>query len=92
MLQSWVPGFNPDNPSNLAFPTWVSLRNLPIGHQDQALAIAKSLGEVIGMDVENDNAREPRFCINLEISKGWITSIDLECERYSGTPGGCTQC
>ena len=81
MLQSWVPGFNPDNPSNLAFPTWVSLRNLPLEHQDQALAIAESLGEVIGMDVENDNARDPRFCINLEISKGWVTSIDLECER-----------
>ena len=34
MLQSWVPGFNPDNPSNLAFPTWVSLRNLPHEHQE----------------------------------------------------------
>ena len=29
MIQSWVPGFNPDNPSNLAFPTWVALRRLP---------------------------------------------------------------
>jgi hypothetical protein len=80
MIQSWVPGFNPDNPSNLAFPTWVSLRNMPFEHQDQAVAIAESLGEVIGMDVENDYAKDPRFCINLEISKGWVTSIDLECE------------
>jgi hypothetical protein len=80
MLQSWVPGFNLDNPSNLAFPTWVSLRNMPFEHQDQALAIAESLGEIIGMDVENDNAKDPRFCINLEISKGWVTCIDLECE------------
>ena len=30
MLQSWIPGFNPDNPSNLAFPTWVSLRTYHI--------------------------------------------------------------
>ena len=66
MFQSWVPGFNPENPSNLAFPTWVSLRNMPFEHQDQALAIAESLGEVIGMD--------------LEISKGWVTCIDLESE------------
>ena len=80
MLQSWVPGFNPENPSNLAFPTWVSLRNMPFEHQDQALAIAKSLGEVIGMDTENDTAKDPRFCVNLEISKGWVTCIDLECE------------
>ena len=40
MLQSWVPGFNLDNPSNLAFPTWVALRRLSFEHHDQALAIA----------------------------------------------------
>ena len=25
----------------------------------------------------NENARDPRFYINLEISKGWATSIEL---------------
>ena len=80
MLQSWVPGFNPDNPSNLAFPTWVSLRNLPHEHQDQAIGIAESLGEVIGMETANDTAKDPRFCVNLEISKGWATSIELVTE------------
>ena len=64
MLQSWAPEFNPDNPSNLAFSTWVSLRNMPFEHQDQALAIVESLGEVIGMDMENDKAKDPRFCVN----------------------------
>ena len=58
MLQSWVPGFNPDNPSYLAFPTWVSLRNMPFEHQDQAMAIAEPLGEVIGMDTANDQAKD----------------------------------
>ena len=80
MLQSWVPGFNPDNPSNLAFPTWVALRKLPFEHHDQALAIAETLGEVIGIDTANENARDPRFCINLVVSRGWVTSIDLETE------------
>ena len=78
LIQSWVPDFNPHNPSNLDFPTWVSLRNLPFEHQDQALAIAETLGKVIGMDTANDTAKDPRFCINLEINKGWATSIDLE--------------
>ena len=77
MLQSWIPGFNPDNPSNLAFPTWVSLRNLPQEHQDQAIGIVETLGEVIGMETANESAKDPRFCINLEISKGWATSIEL---------------
>ena len=80
MIQSWIPGFDPENPSKLAFPTWVSLRNLPHEHQDQAIAIAESLGEVIGMDTANENAKDPRFCINLEISNGWATNIELETE------------
>ena len=54
MIQSWVPGFNPDMPSNLAFPTWVALRNLPFEHHDQTLAIAGSLREVIGIDTSNE--------------------------------------
>ena len=80
MLQSWVPGFNPDNPSNLAFPTWVSLRNMPYEHEDQAIAIAESLGEVIGFDTANESTKDPRFCVNLDISKGWATCIELVCE------------
>ena len=81
MLQSWVPGSNPDNPSNLAFPTWICLRNMPYEHQDQAIAIAKTLGEVIGMDTGNENSKDPRFCVNLEISKGWATCTMLESEE-----------
>ena len=69
MIQSWVPGFNPDNPSNLAFPTWVVLRRLPFEHHDQAIDIASTLGEVIGIDTSNERARDPRFCVNLMMSK-----------------------
>lgn len=65
MLQSWVLGFNPDNPSNLAFPTWISLRNMSFEHFDRAQNIAESLGEVIGIDTSNKDAKDPRFCINL---------------------------
>jgi hypothetical protein len=83
MIQSWIPGFNPDNPSNLAFPTWVALRKLPFEHHDQALAIAETLGEVIGIDTSNETAKDPRFCVNLMVSNGWITSIDLESEGDS---------
>ena len=83
MIQSWVPGFNPDNPSNLAFPTWVALRRLPYEHHDQAIAIAQTLGEVIGIDTSNESARDPRFCVNLMVNKGWVTSIELETEDGS---------
>lgn len=68
MLQSWVSGFNYDNPKNLAFPTWISLRNMPYEYQDQVVTIEETLGEAIGMDTANESAKDPRFCINLEIT------------------------
>lgn len=81
MFQSWIPGLNPINPSNLAFPTWVSLRNLTYEHFDQAYNIVESLGEIIGMDISNEGAKDPRCCINLQVSKGWVTSILLELQE-----------
>lgn len=39
MFQSWIPGFNPDKPNNLAFPMWVTLGELPFEHHDQALRL-----------------------------------------------------
>ena len=84
IFQSWIPGFNLDNSRNLAFPTWVELRSLPYEHHDQALAIAELLGEVIGIDTANDTAKDPRFCINLMVNEGWVTSITLESEEGIG--------
>lgn len=33
------------------------------------------------MDIVNETAKDPRFCVNLKINKGWITSINLESEE-----------
>lgn len=60
MLQSWVHGFNPDNPSNLAFPTWDTLRSLSYKHHDHALDNSKSLREVICIDSSNASTKDPR--------------------------------
>lgn len=76
LLQIWVPGFNPNNPNNLAFPTWVALRNKL--YEQQAIAITQTLGEVIGTDMANESAKVSRFCVNLKINKGWVTNINLE--------------
>ena len=32
------------------------------------------------METENEYAKDPRFCVNLEITKGWATSIELVTE------------
>ena len=81
MLQSWILGFKSDNTSNLEFPTWVVLRNLPFEHHDQALAITGTLGEVIGINTSNKNATDLRICVYLTINKGWITNIDLKSKK-----------
>ena len=78
MIQSWVPSILLDNPSNLAFPTWVALRNLPFEHNDEALAIIETLREVVGIDMSNKMERDSRFFANLMVDKGWVTNIDLK--------------
>lgn len=78
VFQSWIQSFNHDNPNNLAFPTWVSLRNLPFEHFDQVYMIVGCLGEIIGMESSNEDNKDPMLCINLEIGNGWVMTIALE--------------
>lgn len=103
MFQSWILGLNPDNPSSLAFPMWVSLRNLPFEHFDQAYIIAGWLGKIIGMETSNEVNKNPHFYINLRISNGWVTSIALEAKDgtlpahvvevdYNSLPMRCKNC
>lgn len=58
------------------------MRRLSFEHHDQTLAIIETLGEVIGIDTSNDLAKDPHFCMNLMVTKGWIISIDLK--TYDG--------
>ena len=81
MFQSWVLGLNPENPSNLAFPTGGSLHNLAYEHHDRLYAIDGSLGEIICIDTTNDTTKDATFCINLQVSRGWMISIVLELEE-----------
>lgn len=59
---------------------WVTLRNLPFEHVDQAQNIVESLGEVVGIDKLNPMMSDPMFCVNLNIKKWWVSSIILGAE------------
>lgn len=50
-------------------------------HHDQAHAIVKTLGKIIGVDALNDKVRDPRFCINLMVREGSVTNISLRSEE-----------
>lgn len=78
MFQNWILGFNPNNPSNLAFLAWVPFRDLPYEHIDQACAIVETLRKVIGIDTSNETTRDPQFCINLMVSQESATNIAIE--------------
>ena len=101
-FQPWQ--LNMGVPSNLdvvSFPTWVSLRHL--SYEYHAHAIAWSLGEVIGIDTSKKTLKDPRYCINLKVNKGWVTSIALSKEEgilptqhllvvYDNLPFRCRSC
>lgn len=101
LLQSWILGFNPDNPNNLSFLTWVSLKILSYKQYDQAYVIVESLGEVISSDTTNETSI--RFCVNLKVDKGWVTNIVLSTKEailptqhvlvdYDNLPFWCKGC
>lgn len=60
---------------------WLLLRNMPHEHLDQASNIAQALGDIIGMETSNEETKDPKFCINLHVSKGWARSIVLESDK-----------
>lgn len=74
MLQSCVPSFNPDYPSNLEFCIWVTLKDLPFEHHDLTCQSAKSLREIIGSDKPKTSTKYQEFYSNLK-SRGWISHI-----------------
>ena len=73
-----ILGSQGDNPNNLAFPTWVLLRNLAFEHyESQVSHIAKSLGGLIGIKNSNAPSKDPRLCVNININEGQVTRIAL---------------
>jgi hypothetical protein len=50
-------------------------------HNNQALAIVETLGEVIRIDTANETTKDLRFHVNLKDDKEWMSSINLEYEE-----------
>lgn len=72
-------------------------------HDDHALDIAKSLGEVIGINNSNTITKDPRFGVNLKVKELWVTSIALSTLEgilptqnvmidYDNLPSRCRAC
>lgn len=72
-------------PTNMKFPTWITLKQVSKEYQAVALEIVKGIGEVIGMDTSNDQVQDPRFCIALDSSKGWEPLVQVTNETTKTT-------
>jgi hypothetical protein len=81
----------------------LSLRNLSYEHDNQVYAIAKSLGKIIGISTSIETTKNPRFCANFKVGKGWITNIALKFKEcillahnvlidYDNVPFRCRAC
>ncbi|KAG0617518.1 hypothetical protein M758_5G195600 [Ceratodon purpureus] len=77
IYQEWEPNFNPDYPSGLKLPTWISLTKLPHEFKPVEGLIAGSLGPVYQADLQNRMLRDPRFCVGLDLTKGWPSALEL---------------
>lgn len=78
VIQSWIPALNPSSPIGLKLPTWVTLKQLPLEYAPSAHLIAQGLGEVLGVGQTNEFAKFPRFCVAMDVERGWIGSISLK--------------
>ena len=77
MFQSWVPGFDPRHPVGLTVPVWISLRLLPLEYLEFARTISGQIGRVLEEHEKVTVTQDPRFCVELEVDKGWIASLEL---------------
>ncbi|KAG0623894.1 hypothetical protein M758_3G209300 [Ceratodon purpureus] len=78
VYQEWVNNFNPDNPTGLRIPVWISLLKLPHEFKPLEGYVAASLGPVYMADSQNKHNRDPRFCVGLDLAQGWPSAIELD--------------
>jgi hypothetical protein len=77
LFQSWIPGFDPRKPEGLHIPVWITLHLLPLQFMEYAKTVASYVGRVIEEDKKVTITQDPRFCVELEVDRGWISTLQL---------------
>lgn len=101
IFHSWIPSFDPRRPIGLAIPVWILLRLLPLEYLDYARTIAGFVGRVVDEDPRVTVTQDPRFCVELDLKQGWISTLKLPgfdgrlaevVIEYDGELIRCSQC
>nr|XP_027061780.1 uncharacterized protein LOC113688220 [Coffea arabica] len=79
-IQQWVPNFNSKNGQPSTTATWVRLPGLPLEYYDREILarVGNKIGKLISMDARTANSkrgRYARFCIEIDLSKPFPTSL-----------------
>ena len=77
MFHKWVPGFDPRCSVGLAIPVWISLRFLLLEFLEYTRILAKQVGRVIEEDSRTTVTQDPRFCVEVNVDHGWISTLLL---------------
>ncbi len=62
------------------FPTWITLRKLPVEFWSIGTVIVVRLGTVLRFDKTTIQVVEQQFCVALEVGDGWETSMVVKNE------------
>jgi hypothetical protein len=88
IFQRWILDFDPEADrgirhgsaravAGLTIPTWITLRNLQDEFRGVAHQIVAGLSEVLGAAPDNNEAKDPRFCIGLKSGEGWEHEVTV---------------
>lgn len=84
IYQRWQRGFNPTRFLNVTWPMWISFLDLPLEYHKLARRVAKQVGQVLSESHEGGFDAPPRFCVGLELNKGWISNV-IGCSEAGGS-------
>lgn len=73
--QRWSRGFNPRMPLGVIWPTWITFPDLPLEFHKVARRVAEQVGQVLAETHEGSFDSPPRFCVGVDIRKGWVSNV-----------------
>ena len=101
IFHSWILSFDTRRLVGLAIRVWISLRLLPLEYLDYVCTIVGFVEKVVEEDPRVTVTQDPRFCVELDLERGWISMLELPeyngrfaevVIEYDGEPIRCSQC
>lgn len=77
VFHPWVLASDASNLSRSQLPTWITIKKLPLEHMQLAHLVTAKVDVILGCDPENVTLRNPRFCVSVNVERGWTIKAEL---------------